>query len=64
MFVFCVDTSAGKARAATNEALTTILLLEAQIRGRLFVVSPTGEFRDVARAIMKDEAMIFDRRVR
>ena len=64
MFVLCVDTQAGKARAAKNEALTTILLLEAQIRGRLFVVSPTGEFRDVARAIMTDEATIFDRRVR
>ncbi|MEZ6123859.1 MAG: M48 family metallopeptidase [Planctomycetaceae bacterium] len=64
LFVLAVDSgkSAGSQRANRNDRLITSLMLNVEVPGRLFVVTPTGEFRSAAGAIMKQPGWkIFER---
>lgn len=65
LFVACVDSEEKRAaRVETNDRLVTSLLLDMDLPGRLFVVTPTGEFRNVARTLSRDaSAKVFDRSV-
>ncbi|MCA9051943.1 MAG: hypothetical protein KDA89_24560, partial [Planctomycetaceae bacterium] len=65
LYVLCVDTATriGPAqRSERNDRLLTSVMMKAELPGRLFVVNPTGEFRAVARRLMKqDDWQIFER---
>ena len=64
LFVLCVDSNvrAGGMRSDRNDRMITSLMLSVELPGRLFVATPTGEFRAVANRIMKEaEWQIFDR---
>jgi len=63
-FVLAVDTEkkAGESRANRNDRMITSLMLQLALPGRLFVVTPTGEFRGAAvRLAEVPEWKIFDR---
>ncbi|MEQ9406575.1 MAG: M48 family metalloprotease [Fuerstiella sp.] len=64
LYVLCVDSrkSAGGLRVERNDRMITSLMLSVEVPGRLFVVNPTGEFRTVAKRLIKhSEWQIFER---
>ena len=64
LFVLSVDSNkhAGDQRVKRNDRMITALMLNVELPGRLFVVTPTSEFKSVAVQIMKDSNWkIFDR---
>jgi hypothetical protein len=64
LFVLAVDSKKrnGESRADQNNRMITSLMLQLELPGRLFVVTPTGEFRGAAARLTRvPEWKIFDR---